>query len=160
MSSSSSPSPSLSSASATLDHFQTISNIRSKTLFSDLPDEEEFFLCSARVELRGVEALDLMRATMDDIFIGDLTAVQRISGYLRTMSTAIDNHWMLLMEVGNGCKPNPYHNEIRPWFRRQGSDESGQKRVFEEVEKEEGVEVLIDEESGGRDDVEIDTRSV
>ena len=35
---------------------------------------------------------------------------------------------------------------------------AGLGRQWEEVEKEEGVEVPIDEESGGRDDIEIDMR--
>jgi len=138
------PSPS-SSSSVTLDHLPTISNIRSKTLFSDLPDEEEFYLCSARIELRGVEALELMRATMDEIFIGDLTAVRRISGYLNTMSTVIDDLRTLLMDVRNGCRPNPYYNEVRPWFRGQDSDDNGRKWVFEGVEEEEeGVRVPME----------------
>ena len=138
-------SPPLSSA-VTLDHLPTMSNIRSKTLFSDLPDEEEFYLCSARIELRGVEALELMRATMDEIFIGDLTAVRRISEYLHTMSTVIDDLRTLLMDVRNGCRPNPYYNEVRPWFRGQDSDDNGRQWVFEGVEEveEEGVRVPME----------------
>ncbi|TFY76973.1 hypothetical protein EWM64_g7039 [Hericium alpestre] len=36
-------------------------NLRSLTLFSGTPDEEAFYITSARCELRGVAALDIMR---------------------------------------------------------------------------------------------------
>ena len=45
----------------------TPENIRTNTMFTNTVDEEEFYLCSSRIELKGVEALELMRMMMDDI---------------------------------------------------------------------------------------------
>ena len=47
-------------------------------------------LYSARIELRGVTALGLMRSTLDELFIGDATAVRRISSYLTRLASVID----------------------------------------------------------------------
>ncbi|KAG8792008.1 hypothetical protein FRC12_007535 [Ceratobasidium sp. 428] len=68
----------------------TESRIRSHTLFSGTPDEEHFCLISARIELRGVAALRVMRSTLDELFIGDVTAVRRIVAYLTRLSSIID----------------------------------------------------------------------
>ena len=106
-------------------------SLRTKTLFSGLLDEEEFYLCSARIELRGVEALEIMRATMDEIFVGDATAVRRITGYLRTLASVIGELKALLMDVRRGCDPDRYFNLVRPWFRGEDSDVRKRKWVFE-----------------------------
>ncbi|KAF5334863.1 hypothetical protein D9758_014276 [Tetrapyrgos nigripes] len=44
-----------------------LDNLCCQTLFSGLKDEEEFYLSSARIEIRGVEALELMHLIGDDI---------------------------------------------------------------------------------------------
>ncbi|GLB40733.1 putative indoleamine 2,3-dioxygenase [Lyophyllum shimeji] len=113
-----------------------VDNLRTRTMFSGLIDEEEFYLCSARIELGGVEALELMRATMDEIFIGDQTAVRRIAEYLRTMATVINELKALLMDVRRACRPDPYYNEVRPWFRGEDSDVNKRKWVFEGLEED------------------------
>ncbi|KAG6807156.1 hypothetical protein H0H93_001893, partial [Arthromyces matolae] len=76
-----------------------IDNLRTRTMFSGLVDEEDFYLCSSRIELRGVEALELMRMTMDEILIGNNMAVRRIGGYLRTMAGIINDLKGLLLDV-------------------------------------------------------------
>ncbi|EEB95799.1 hypothetical protein MPER_05176, partial [Moniliophthora perniciosa FA553] len=76
-----------------------LDNLRSQTLFSGLPDEEEFYLSSARIELRGVEALDIMRTTMDEIFIGDNLAVGRITKYLHRLAIVINDLRQLILDV-------------------------------------------------------------
>lgn len=117
------------------DPHLTAPSIRTKTMFSGLLDEEEFYLCSARIELRGVEALEIMRATMDEIFIGDATAVRRITGYLRTLSLVISELKILLMDVRGGCNPDRYYNLVRPWFRGEDSDVQKRKWIFEGLDE-------------------------
>jgi indoleamine 2,3-dioxygenase len=112
-----------------------ISSLRTKTMFSSLVDEEEFYLCSARIEVRGVEALELMRATMDEIFVGDATAVRRITEYLHTLTHVIGELKILLMDVRRGCNPDRYYNLVRPWFRGEDSDVQKRKWVFEGLEE-------------------------
>lgn len=64
-----SSSPNFSSFLFDIDGFAppipTIDNLECQTLFTGTRDESEFYLTSARIELRGVEALALMRASMD-----------------------------------------------------------------------------------------------
>ncbi|KAH9083419.1 Indoleamine 2,3-dioxygenase [Lactarius deliciosus] len=55
-------------------------------LFTGTRDEEEFYLTSARIELRGVDALGIMRATMDELFVGDALAARRITRYLHSLA--------------------------------------------------------------------------
>jgi indoleamine 2,3-dioxygenase len=135
--SSTSSSQKSSTISAPASHISapSIMSLRTKTMFSSLLDEEEFYRCSARIELRGVEALEIMRATMDEIFIGDTTAVRRITGYLHTLAYVIGELKVLLMDVRRGCHPDRYYNLVRPWFRGEDSDVQKRKWVFEGLEE-------------------------
>ncbi|KAJ4480312.1 Indoleamine 2,3-dioxygenase [Lentinula lateritia] len=112
--------------------------IRCQTLFTDTPDESAFYLCSARIELHGVRALNIMRSSMDEIFVGDALAVARLTTYLISLSTIIGELKSLLLDVRKECDPEIYYNVVRPWFRGEDSDTylvpgSGQKRrwIFE-----------------------------
>ncbi|KAF8972322.1 Indoleamine 2,3-dioxygenase [Flammula alnicola] len=109
-------------------------DIRTQTMFTALVDEEEFYLCSARIELRGVEVLELMRVTMDETFVGDAIAVQRIKDYLHTIANVIDELRVLLLDVKKRCDPDAYYNQVRPWFRGEDSSEKTRKWVFEGIE--------------------------
>lgn len=109
-----------------------LENIRCLTLFTGTKDEEEFYLSSARIELRGVEALDLMRATMDELFVGDSIALRRIVRYLRSLATVIDDLSRVLLTVRDGCSPDVFYRDIRPWF--AGHDSGKQKWHFEGLE--------------------------
>ncbi|KAJ7178190.1 Indoleamine 2,3-dioxygenase [Mycena filopes] len=114
-----------------------LDNLRSTTLFTGSTDEEVFYLTSARMELRGVEALALMRATMDEAFVGDALALRRITSFLARLATVIDDLRVLLATVRDGCDPAVFYTAIRPWFR--GADSGGGRRwVFEGMEGEPG----------------------
>ncbi|KAF7312687.1 Indoleamine 2,3-dioxygenase [Mycena indigotica] len=82
-----------------------LDNLVSNTLFTGTNDEQEFYLTSARMELRGVEALDLMRSTMDEAFIGDTIAIRRITAYLQRLAVVIDEIKALFAGVRDGCDP-------------------------------------------------------
>lgn len=107
----------------------SLDNLRSLTLFTGTRDEEEFYLSSARIELRGVEALSLMRAMMDEAFVGDELALRRISAYLRQLATVLDDLAVLLLSVRDGCAPEVFYNDIRPWFR--GADGDARKWLWD-----------------------------
>jgi len=113
----------------------SLDNLRCLTLFTGTRDEEEFYLASARIELRGVEALTLMRATMDETFVGDDIAIRRITAYLHSLSSVISDLTKILLVVKEGCDPLVFYNEIRPWFRGADSDvDTGRGWVFEGME--------------------------
>ena len=97
------------------DGVPELDNICSQTKFTTSVDEEEFYLCSARIELRGVEILETMRMTMDETFIGDEIAVRRITEHLNTISVVLGELKSLLLSVKNLCDPDIYYNEVRPF---------------------------------------------
>ncbi|KAG2146115.1 Indoleamine 2,3-dioxygenase [Suillus bovinus] len=113
-----------------------IDNLRSQNTFSGTTDEQEFYLASARIELRGVEALELMRLTMDELFVGDKIAIRRITAYLSKLASIVNDLETILLDVRKGCDPNTFYNSIRPWFRGADSDPAKRKWVFEGVEEQ------------------------
>ncbi|KAJ7759341.1 Indoleamine 2,3-dioxygenase [Mycena maculata] len=113
-----------------------LDNLQSQTLFTGTNDEQEFYLTSARMELRGVEALELMRATMDEAFVGDDLAMRRITTYLEKLATVIDDLKTLIATVREGCDPTAFYTAIRPWFRGADSDPAKRKWEFEGLESD------------------------
>ncbi|KAK0236233.1 Indoleamine 2,3-dioxygenase [Armillaria nabsnona] len=112
-----------------------LDNLRSQSLFTNTNDEQEFYLTSARMELRGVEALELMRATMDEAFVGDDIAMRRITGFLHRLSTVIDELKVLLLSVREGCNPEVFYHDIRPWFKGADSDPQKREWTFEGLDE-------------------------
>ncbi|KAI9061196.1 Indoleamine 2,3-dioxygenase [Trametes sanguinea] len=109
-------------------------NLRCLTLFTGTRDEEEFYLSSARIELRGVEALSIMRSIMDEAFVGDAIAIRRITAYLKALADVIRDLQVLLGSVREGCDPEVFYNVIRPWFKGADSDTTGRKWHFDGIE--------------------------
>lgn len=95
--------------------------LHSQTTFTGTPDEEHFYLTSARIELVGVSALALLRSIEDEAFVGDLLSLQRISHYLSQLVAVIDEMTVILNDVRLGCDPAVFYEQIRPWFRGQDS---------------------------------------
>ncbi|KAH7915591.1 Indoleamine 2,3-dioxygenase [Hygrophoropsis aurantiaca] len=117
------------------DDIPALDNLRSQTLFTGTTDEEEFYLASSRIELRGVEALELMQATMDEMFVGDDIAIRRISGYLHKLASVINDLKSILLNVRKGCDPEFFYHSIRPWFRGQDSDPTHRTWFFEGLDE-------------------------
>lgn len=117
-------------------------NLRCLTLFTGKPDEEEFYLASARIELRGVDALEIMGATMDELFVGDDLAARRITRYLHSLVRVIDDLARLLLAVRNGCDPDTFYHEIRPWF--NGADSGSRRWIFEGIDAHPELHVPIE----------------
>ncbi|KAG6873477.1 hypothetical protein C0995_015180 [Termitomyces sp. Mi166 len=111
-----------------------LDNLRCQTLFTSTTDEEEFYLSSARIELAGVVALELMQVIMDEAFVGDDIAIRRITQYLLSLSTTIRKLRSLLLAVREGCNPDIFYHRIRPWFRGLDSDPENRPWVFAGIE--------------------------
>jgi len=109
------------------------SNIAMDATFSLTPSETHFYLTSARIELRGVEALDLMRSCMDEAFIADIVSLRRIADYLHRLARVIEDMTVLLMAVRDECDPEVFYNQIRPWFR--GWEPGAREWLFEGVDE-------------------------
>ncbi|KAG6832748.1 hypothetical protein H0H87_000597 [Tephrocybe sp. NHM501043] len=117
-----------------------LDNLRCQTLFTRTSDEEEFYLSSARIELAGVAALDLMQIIMDEAFVGDDIAIRRITQYLLRLSKVIHKLRTLLLAVRDGCNPDVFYHKIRPWFRGADSDPRKRPWVFEGIEADPNLE--------------------
>ncbi|KAF4615791.1 hypothetical protein D9613_012456 [Agrocybe pediades] len=122
----------------------TPDNILCSTTFTSTSDEEHFYLTSGRIELLGVQALDLMRSTMDEVFVGDLIALRRITGYLQELTGVIGQLKAMLLDVRSGCEPSVFYNQIRPWFRGEDSSSTSGKWVFEGMELDPTLEEPVE----------------
>lgn len=111
----------------------TISNITVQTTFTQTPSEAHFYLTSAYIELRGAVALSLMSLIMDEAFVRDAVALRRISRYLQYLARVIDELRELLLAVRDGCDPEVFYNEIRPWFKGQDSMHGERRWIFEGI---------------------------
>ena len=113
-----------------------LDNLKCLTTFTGTNDEDCFNLSSTRIEIRGAEALELMRETMDEIFVGDNTALRRITSYLQKFSIVIKDLAKLLADVREGCDPEIFYHQIRPWLKGQDSGPAGIKWVFEGIDED------------------------
>lgn len=113
-----------------------LDNLKCLATFTGTRDEEEFYLASTRIEFRGAEALEIMRETMDEAFVGDNTALRRIASYLKKLSLVINNLAKLLTDIRQGCDPEFFYNQIRPWIMGQASGSASPKWVFEGIEED------------------------
>ena len=111
------------------------STIQCHTTFTSTSDEAEFYLVSARIELAAVEALDLMRSTMDEAFVGDNIAIRRITEYLHQLTIVISHMKLILLAIKKKCSPEVYYHQIRPWLRGEDS-QSGRKWIFEGIDQD------------------------
>ncbi|KAF8072251.1 Indoleamine 2,3-dioxygenase [Lyophyllum atratum] len=123
------------------DSVPALDNLRSQTLFTGTTDEEEFYLTSSRIELKGVEALELMQIIMDEAFVGDDIATRRITEYLQKLSTVIQELRSLLLAVRDTCNPDIFYHLIRPWFRGVDSDPNNRPWVFEGIEADQTLQL-------------------
>ncbi|KAF8589350.1 Indoleamine 2,3-dioxygenase [Ramaria rubella] len=96
-------------------------HLRIQSTFTGTPDEEHFYLTSSQIELAGVSALSLLRSVHHEAFAGDLLSLRRISGHLTQLATIIDTMTTILNDVRKGCDPVVFYDNIRPWFRGQGT---------------------------------------
>lgn len=101
------------------------SNIAISTVLSSTPDEAHFYLTSALIELKGVKGLDLMRSAMNEAFIGDATAVKRITEYLESLAAVIAELTDILSNVKTTCSPDVFFSKIRPWLRGSDANRGG-----------------------------------
>lgn len=111
-----------------------LDNLRCQTLFTGTTDEEEFYLSSARIELAGVAALELMQVILDEAFVGDDIATRRITHYLLSLSNIIRDLRTILLSVREGCNPDIFYHRIRPWFCGVDSDPQNRPWVFAGIE--------------------------
>ncbi|TDL15991.1 Indoleamine 2,3-dioxygenase [Rickenella mellea] len=102
-----------------------------QTTFTQTPDEAHFYRISALIEVRGIEALQLMRQCLEESSIADSLSILRIATHLRKLAVVIDEMSVLLMNMYKGCDPAVFYHRIRPWFRGGGGGKDGRLWKFE-----------------------------
>lgn len=113
------------------DTLPTINNLRCQTTFSGTTDEAEFHLASTRIELRGGEALELMRLIAHEASTGNVNDVNRIAEKLERVAVVIQELREILLNVKKGVDPEVFYNEIRPWLAGSGGDPWSRSWIFE-----------------------------
>ncbi|PWZ03642.1 IDO-domain-containing protein [Testicularia cyperi] len=102
-------------------------NLRIVETFTGTKSEEHFFLTSLLIEARGVEALELMRVSLDEAFVGDRVARRRIAGNLVRLAAVIKDLSVLMRDVRTDCDPKTFYWGIRPWFVGSDTVEAGEQ---------------------------------
>ncbi|KAF8605440.1 Indoleamine 2,3-dioxygenase [Ceratobasidium sp. AG-I] len=102
-------------------------NIRSQTLFTASTkaarDEQNFYLCCLGIEIRGIEALQLITKYQNMPSVSSPQAISEIQGALGRLCDVINDLTGILTSVRCSCDPHAFYFAIRPWFR--GSDAGG-----------------------------------
>ncbi|KAG8745610.1 hypothetical protein FRC10_007501 [Ceratobasidium sp. 414] len=102
-------------------------NVRSQTLFTAsnkaARDEQNFYLCCLGIEIRGIEALQLITKYQNMPSVSSPKAVAEIQGALDRLCDIIHDLTAILTSVRCSCDPHAFYFAIRPWFR--GSDAGG-----------------------------------
>jgi indoleamine 2,3-dioxygenase len=111
-----------------MDVLPTTQNICSQLTFTGTKDEEEFQLATTRIELRGGEALSLMINILNE---GQSMAPSRLASLLHKITAVINDLTQLLLAVRQGCDPEVFYHDVRPWF---GGQTAERPWVFEGLE--------------------------
>ncbi|KAF8594829.1 hypothetical protein BDV93DRAFT_565039 [Ceratobasidium sp. AG-I] len=101
-------------------------NVRICDLFTRDVQEEHFFLTSLRIEIRGLEAMDVMARCAQLIERGVSCEEERteVSELLVRLAHVIEEITAILDAVRDGCDPMFFYFTFRPWIRGadQGAD--------------------------------------
>ncbi|KAF5380984.1 hypothetical protein D9615_004117 [Tricholomella constricta] len=111
------------------------SNIRFINLFSGTEDEENFYVASARAELRGVEMLRIIDDYNNLPTFTDLTTISKVSRDLNRLASIIGEISEIIRSVRPTCDPHVFYFDIRPWFEGSGAKgPNAPKWIYEGIE--------------------------
>ncbi|CAI7617410.1 unnamed protein product [Penicillium pancosmium] len=120
----------------------TSGNLQTQTTFTGTPDENEFHMTDIRIELKGAEAVQLMRLATDEIVCSENPDVGGIARYLKGAAAVIEQMKDILMSTKKLVKPEVFYYEISPWLMGADVDPYNRKWVWEGSEEVEGSEML------------------
>ncbi|GAB1521895.1 hypothetical protein RhiTH_004994 [Rhizoctonia solani] len=131
----------------------TLENIRIRDLFTKDYQEEHFFLTSARIEIRGFEAIQLMgdaiamtrKAQNLDVVVDEI----RLQSILARLAIVIDDLNQILWSVKDACGYQFFYWVFRPWIRGTDQGYGSPKWLYEGVDGE-GIEFQCSGPSAGQ----------
>ncbi|KAK0760650.1 hypothetical protein N5P37_006845 [Trichoderma harzianum] len=118
-------------------------NIKPQLTLTGTPDEAGMYLVGLRMELRGAEALELLRLSTKEIEAGNNIDVARITTYLTQTTKVIEELKDILMTTKELVRPEIFFNDIRPWFVGADADKWGRKWIWEGKEEVENSEQML-----------------
>ncbi|PON28984.1 indoleamine 2,3-dioxygenase [Trichoderma gamsii] len=130
------------------DTLPTIGNLRSQLTFTGTPEEDEFYMIDIRMELKGAEAVELLRLSTDEIKAGNGLNVDRIAMYLTQAGKIIKEMKDILMSIKELVSPEVFYHDLRPWLVGADADMWGRKWAWEGKEEVEGSKQMLTKISG------------
>ncbi|GLB34781.1 putative tryptophan 2,3-dioxygenase [Lyophyllum shimeji] len=99
----------------------SMDNIQFENLFSGTEDERNFYLASARAELRGVEMLRIIDDYSNLPAFTDWNTISRVSRDLNRLAGIIGDINEIIQSVRPMCDPHVFYFDVRPWFEGSGA---------------------------------------
>ncbi|PNP56203.1 hypothetical protein THARTR1_03728 [Trichoderma harzianum] len=118
-------------------------NIQSQLTLTGTPDEAGMYLVGLRMELKGAEALELLRLSTKEIEAGNNINVHHITTFLMQTAKVIEELKDILMTTKELVRPEIFFNDIRPWLVGADADKWGRKWVWEGKEKVENSKQML-----------------
>ncbi|XP_006459693.1 hypothetical protein AGABI2DRAFT_177540 [Agaricus bisporus var. bisporus H97] len=109
----------------------SINDLRCRTTFTGTTDEAEFHLTLTRIELRGGEALELMRLALVEAVHGNENGPAKVTDYLERATIVIQELREILLRIKNLMDPDLFYNKIRPWLSGGDGDTGVRPWIFE-----------------------------
>lgn len=107
-------------------------NIQFENNFSGTEDEENFYRCSASVELRGVEVIQIIHRFLNLDDPQDRINESELRSDLLRLKEVLEELTELVESVKEAVDPRVFYWHVRPWF--NGSGSGGRQRwVYEGV---------------------------
>ncbi|UKZ50493.1 hypothetical protein TrVGV298_004756 [Trichoderma virens] len=126
----------------------TCDNLQSQLTFTGTPDEDELYIIDIRMELKGAEAIELMRLFTNEIDAGNNLDIDRITMYLTQTTRALEEMKGILLSTKELVRPEIFYNDIRPWLVGADADPWSQKWAWEGKEDVESSEEALKNISG------------
>jgi len=110
----------------------SMDNICIENTFSGTEDEENFYKASASVELRGIEAIQIIHRYLNLDDPQDRINESGLRSDLVRLKTVLEELTELMEGVREAVDPRVFYWQVRPWFNGSGSG-GGQRWVYEGV---------------------------
>ena len=110
----------------------SIDNIQFEYTFSGTEDEENFYKMSASVELRGVEAVQIIHRYLNLDDPQDRVNESGLRSDLVRLKAVLEELRELMENVKEAVDPRVFYWQVRPWYNGSGSG-GGQRWVYEGV---------------------------
>ncbi|KAH7923564.1 Indoleamine 2,3-dioxygenase [Leucogyrophana mollusca] len=116
----------------------TLDNMRMGVdLFSGTEDERNFYLGSARGEIRGIEMLHIVNEYHNLPNVTDFPSICRINRLLARLAVVIRDIEQIIQSVREIVDPRMFYWEVRPWFNGSASGSSKPAWIYEGVDRTE-----------------------